>query len=919
MITKYKLSDLARDLKLPANDIIDCLAGRYGAKKASATLTPEEVNYVLEYYTQKNQVDSFDGYFAYRPGRSRQEQKRQSAHAENKNNDRRKNRQNAQNREAGASAAAQTQPKAEQPVSEPASQPVSEPASQPEETKIPVPTVEPTAEATVETTDEATAETAAETAENTEEQKASDEKKAPADESAEDRAAEHAEPTEPAEDKTPDVKPQEKPQENPVQNHGGKPHDGGARRDEKKHPAKKQDRGERVQLVTNSGGSEAYESSGKKKVVDTRGSYVDIDKYNDKYDTLADSKSKFGDNYQKKQKLVQKSKQQKKERLSTKRETEVEKMRRLELERARKQQLKVLIPDEITVSELAVKLKATAAEVIKKLIGLGVMATQNETIDFDTAALVAEEMGAKVEHEVVVTIEERLIVDDEDKPEDLVPRDPVVVVMGHVDHGKTSLLDRIRHANVTATEAGGITQHIGAYRVSVGGREITFLDTPGHEAFTAMRLRGAMVTDIAILVVAADDGIMPQTVEAINHAKAAGVSIIVAINKMDKEGANPDRIKQQLTEHELVPEEWGGDVICVPVSAKTGAGIDELLEDVILTADMLELKANPNRLAKGSVIEARLDKGRGPIATLLVQNGTLRMGDVIIAGTAVGRVRTMTDDKGRAVKSAGPSVPVEITGLAEVPSAGDTFNAVADEKLARELVEQRKQEAKEESFKQCQKVTLDNLFSQISEGEIKELPIIVKADVQGSVEAVKQSLEKISNDEVKVKVIHGGVGAISESDVMLANASGAIIVGFNVRPDPVAKENAERDGVDLRTYRVIYDAIEEIQDAMKGMLAPKYVETDTARVEVRQVYKVTGVGAVAGCYVVSGKISRNDLVRVVRDGIVISEDKMSSLKRFKDNVREVAAGFECGITLEKFSDFKEGDIFEAYQVTETQR
>ena len=911
MITKYKLSDLARDLKLPANDIIDCLAGRYGAKKASAMLTPEEVNYVLEYYTQKNQVDSFDGYFAYRPGRSRQEQKRQSAHAENKNNDRRKNRQNAQNREAGASAAAQTQPKAEQPVSEP--------ASQPEETKIPVPTVEPTAEATVETTDEATAETAAETAENTEEQKASDEKKAPADESAEDRAAEHAEPTEPAGDKTPDVKPQEKPQENPVQNHGGKPHDGGARRDEKKHPAKKQDRGERVQLVTNSGGSEAYESSGKKKVVDTRGSYVGIDKYNDKYDTLADSKSKFGDNYQKKQKLVQKSKQQKKERLSTKRETEVEKMRRLELERARKQQLKVLIPDEITVSELAVKLKATAAEVIKKLIGLGVMATQNETIDFDTAALVAEEMGAKVEHEVVVTIEERLIVDDEDKPEDLVPRGPVVVVMGHVDHGKTSLLDRIRHANVTATEAGGITQHIGAYRVSVGGREITFLDTPGHEAFTAMRLRGAMVTDIAILVVAADDGIMPQTVEAINHAKAAGVSIIVAINKMDKEGANPDRIKQQLTEHELVPEEWGGDVICVPVSAKTGAGIDELLEDVILTADMLELKANPNRLAKGSVIEARLDKGRGPIATLLVQNGTLRMGDVIIAGTAVGRVRTMTDDKGRAVKSAGPSVPVEITGLAEVPSAGDTFNAVADEKLARELVEQRKQEAKEESFKQYQKVTLDNLFSQISEGEIKELPIIVKADVQGSVEAVKQSLEKISNDEVKVKVIHGGVGAISESDVMLANASGAIIVGFNVRPDPVAKENAERDGVDLRTYRVIYDAIEEIQDAMKGMLAPKYVETDTARVEVRQVYKVTGVGAVAGCYVVSGKISRNDLVRVVRDGIVISEDKMSSLKRFKDNVREVAAGFECGITLEKFSDFKEGDIFEAYQVTETQR
>ena len=646
---------------------------------------------------------------------------------------------------------------------------------------------------------------------------------------------------------------------------------------------------------------------------------MNIDKYNDKYDSLADTKSRFGDNYQKKQKLVQKSKQQKKERLSTKRETEAEKMKRLELERARKQQLRVMIPDEIVVSELATRLKATVSDVIKKLIGLGVMANQNQTIDFDTAALVAEELGAKVEHEVVVTIEERLIVDEEDKPEDLVPRDPVVVVMGHVDHGKTSLLDRIRHANVTATEAGGITQHIGAYRVSVNGREITFLDTPGHEAFTAMRLRGAMVTDIAILVVAADDGIMPQTVEAISHAKAAGVSIIVAINKIDKEGANPDRIMQQLTEHELVPEEWGGDVICVPVSAKMGQGIDDLLENVILTADVLELKANPNRLAKGSIIEARLDKGRGPVATVLVQNGTLKLGDVIIAGTAVGRVRTMTDDKGRAVKTAGPSVPVEITGLADVPSAGDVFNAVADEKLARELVEQRKQEAKEEVFKQYQKVTLDNLFSQISEGEVKELPIIVKADVQGSVEAVKQSLEKISNDEVKVKVIHGGVGAISESDVMLATASNAIIVGFNVRPDPVAKENAEREGVDLRTYRVIYDAIEEIQTAMKGMLAPKFVETDTARVEVRQVYKISGVGSVAGCYVVSGKISRNDLVRVVRDGIVISEDKMSSLKRFKDNVKDVAAGFECGITLEKFNDFKEGDIFEAYQMTETSK
>ena len=673
-----------------------------------------------------------------------------------------------------------------------------------------------------------------------------------------------------------------------------------------------------MQLVASSVSGSSYSSPEKQRIVDTRGSYVDIDRYNDRYDNLADTKNRAGDNYQKKQKLVQKSKQKKKEKLSTKRETEAEKLRRLELERARKQQLKVLIPDEIVVSELATRLKATVTEVIKKLMGLGVMASQNETIDFDTAALVAEELGARVEREIVVTIEQRLIAETEDKEEELEPRSPVVVVMGHVDHGKTSLLDRIRNAHVTDTEAGGITQHIGAYRVSINDREITFLDTPGHEAFTAMRLRGAMVTDIAILVVAADDGIMPQTIEAINHAKAAGVSIIVAINKMDKEGASPDRIMQQLTEHELVPEEWGGDVICVPVSAKTGMGIDDLLENVLLTADMLELKANPNRFAKGSIIEARLDRGRGPVATVLVQNGTLRLGDVIIAGTAVGRVRTMTDDKGRSAAEAGPSIPMEITGLTEVPSAGDIFNAVADEKLARELVEQRKQEAKEEQFRQYQKATLDNLFSQISQGEMKELPIIVKADVQGSVEAVRQSLEKISNDEVRVKVIHGGVGAISESDVMLAGASNAIIVGFNVRPDPVAKESAERDGVDIRTHRVIYDAIEEIEDAMKGMLAPKIVENDTARVEVRQVYKITGVGSVAGCYVISGKISRNDFVRVVRDGIVMAEDKMSSLKRFKDNAREVAAGFECGITLERFNDFKEGDIFEAYEQIETE-
>lgn len=876
MITKYKLSDLAKHLKLAPQEVIDCLAAKYGVKKASSSLAPEETNYVLEYFTQHNQVESFDGYFAYRPVRKPKTKPAPKPEVK-----------------AGTKPEPTASAKPE-PKSEPKAAPKPEAKAEPKPEVKPESKPEPAVSAKAEPKPEAKPEVKPEPTVSAK--------------------------AEPKAESKPEVKPEPKPENKPAlkpqgnQDKGAKPH-----HEDKKKPAKKQDRGERVQLVTNTTSSSAYDSGENKRIVDTRGSYVNIDKYNDKYDNLADTKNRAGDNYQKKQKLVQKSKQQRKERLSTKRETEAEKLRRMELERARKQQLKVMIPDEIVVSELATRLKATVTDVIKKLMGLGVMANQNQTIDFDTAALVAEELGAKVEHEVVVTIEERLIVDEEDKAEDLQPRSPVVVVMGHVDHGKTSLLDKIRHANVTATEAGGITQHIGAYRVSISGREITFLDTPGHEAFTAMRLRGAMVTDIAILVVAADDGIMPQTIEAINHAKAAGVSIIVAINKMDKEAANPDRIMQQLTEHELVPEEWGGDVICVPVSAKTGMGIDDLLENVLLTADVLELKANPNRLAKGSIIEARLDKGRGPVATVLVQNGTLNSGDVIIAGTAVGRVRTMVDDKGRSVSKAGPSVPVEITGLTEVPSAGDVFNAVADERLARELVEQRKQEAKEEVFKQYQKVTLDNLFDQISEGEMKELPIIVKADVQGSVEAVKQSLEKISNDEVKVKVIHGGVGAISESDVMLANASNAIIVGFNVRPDPVAKENAERDGVDIRTYRVIYEAIEEIEDAMKGMLAPKFVQTDTARVEVRQVYKISGVGSVAGCYVVSGKISRNDLVRVVRDGIVISEDKMSSLKRFKDNVREVAANFECGITLEKFNDFKEGDIFEAYQMTEAER
>lgn len=653
------------------------------------------------------------------------------------------------------------------------------------------------------------------------------------------------------------------------------------------------------------------------KRVDTRGSYVELDKYNERYETIAPAGRMNNDNFRSKQKINQKS-QQKGKQYGKQRETEAQKLKRLELERARKQQLKVQIPDEIVVGELATRLKVTASEVIKKLFGLGVMANINEMIDFDTASLVAEELGAKVEKEIIVTIEERLFEDTPDAPEDLQPRSPVVVVMGHVDHGKTSILDYIRHASVQTTEAGGITQHIGAYRVHLEDRDITFLDTPGHEAFTSMRARGAMITDIAILVVAADDGIMPQTIEAINHAKAAGVQIIVAMNKIDKEGANPDKIKEELTKYDLVCEDWGGNVVCVPVSAKTGEGMDTLLEMVGLTADVMELKANPNRLAQGAVIEARLDKSRGPIATLLVQNGTLHTGDILIAGASVGRIRVMRDDKGRTVTEAGPSVPVEIMGLSEVPSAGDTFNAVEDEKLARELVEKRKREAKEEQFKSYQKVTLDNLFSSIEQGEIKELPIIVKADVQGSVEAVTQSLEKITNDEVRVKVIHGGVGAVSESDVMLAMASGAIIVGFNVRPHPSAEESAKREGVEVRLYRVIYDAIEDITAAMKGMLAPKFREVQLGRVEVRQVYKITGVGFVAGSYVLDGKVARNGQVRIVRDGIVVGDDKIAGLQRFKDSVKEVAAGFECGISLEKFTDIKEGDIFEAYIMEEYQ-
>lgn len=835
MSIKYKLQDLAKDLKISKQEVMDVVNKHFDSnKKSTSSLTPEESNFVLEYFSQKNQVKSFDEYF------------------ETKN---KKPVQAKENKKPVQAKEEKTQEKKTQSTNKTKKDNQSKGESQ----KI----VHPSNKSQEQNKKKATN---------------NQQKKAPVTQKTEDK-------------KHTKVKEHKKP--TPAKQHGIK-----------------------TQLITNAPKNDV--SIQPKKVVrtvDTRCSYVDLDKYNEKYQNLAAQNQKHNkDNYTRKQKIKQKSHQRR--HPYSRKETEAEKLKRLELERARKQQLKVLIPDEIVVSELATRLKVTATDVIKKLMGLGEMCTINQTIDFDTAALVAEEFGAKVEKEIIVTIEERLIDETDDDDENLEERSPVVVVMGHVDHGKTSLLDKIRNSSVTSTEAGGITQHIGAYRVKCQGKDITFLDTPGHAAFTSMRARGANMTDIAILVVAADDGIMPQTIEAINHAKAAEVSIIVAINKMDKPEANADRIKQELTEQGLVCEEWGGDVICVPVSAKTGEGINELLENINLVAEVKELKANPNRLAKGSIVEAKLDKGRGPVATVLVQNGTLHTGDTIIAGTSVGRVRVMTDDKGRTVKAAGPSVPVEITGLDEVPQAGDTFNAVEDEKLAKQLVDKRKHELKEKEFAQYQKVTLDNLFEQISEGEMKELPIIVKADVQGSVEVVKQSLEKLTNDEVRVKVIHGGVGAVSESDVMLANASNAIIVGFNVRPDPVAAQNAKRDGVDIRLYRVIYDAIEEVRTAMKGMLAPKYREVECARIEVRQIYKISNVGTVSGCYVLSGKVQRNCLIRVVRDGIIVADDKMSSLKRFKDDVKEVAEGYECGITLEKFTDVKSGDIFEAYIMEE---
>ncbi len=721
-----------------------------------------------------------------------------------------------------------------------------------------------------------------------------------------DKAVEEFEKQAVVEEKEKEEKPKRKeiPVEKPAQKPEKKAQQGS------KKPAKNVQKVEVVNTIE----EERSDHRSNRRVIDTRQNNVDVERYNQKYDDMANDKLKRNQDTSKKQKFTNRARKQKARR-GGKRETEAQRLARIEKQR-KERSITITVPDEIVVSELASRLKATVAEVVKKAFMMGSMITANDTIDYDTAELIAMEFNAKVEKEVVVTIEEQIIDDSEDDDANLVGRAPVVVVMGHVDHGKTSILDAIRNAHVTEGEAGGITQHIGAYRTIVNDKPITFLDTPGHEAFTTMRARGAQATDIAILVVAADDGIMPQTVEAINHAKAAGVTVVVAINKIDKPGANPDVVKQQLTEYELIPEEWGGDVICVPVSAKTREGLDDLLESVLLVAEMKELRANPDRAAKGIVIEARLDKGRGPVATVLVQNGTLNAGDIVVAGTCLGRVRAMTNDKGEKVQTAGPSVPVEITGLDEVPIGGDIFNAVTNEHLARQLVNQRKNERKEEIFNAQTKVTLDNLFDQMKQGEMKELKIIVKADVQGSVEAVRQSLEKLTNEEVRVNVIHGAVGAVNESDVMLANASNAIIVGFNVRPDQNAQNNAERDGVDMRMYRVIYDCIEEIESAMKGMLAPKTREVELGTAEVRNVIKIKSVGTVAGSYVTKGKIMRDGMVRVVRDGIIIADDHIASLQRFKDSVKEVAENYECGICLEKFSDLKEGDIFEVYTIEE---
>ncbi|MBO5273915.1 MAG: translation initiation factor IF-2 [Clostridia bacterium] len=876
---KYRLSSLAKDLNLKNKELLELLAeAGMPAKSHSAVLEDAQFDYIMEHYTAKTTMTGLNDYMDGKTKIELKEEPKPEVKAEPKE---------APKEEVKTEA--KEAPKAEQ-----------KPEVKAEPKEAPKPESKPEVKA--------------------------EPKEAPKPESKPEVKAE------PKAESKPEPKAESKKPEQPKNKFDRFQKPAAPQKPQPKKPEKKQERpkndanqliGKNAQNVSEVRTIEASDNANRAgtRVIDTRSSSVDLSKYDERLDTLVPETAR--ELAPEKQKL---KKQNNNNAGSNRRDNnnrdnkngKFDKNKRRDNTPAKKPQLNVTLPEEIAVGELASRLKVTASEVIKRLMMLGVMASVNQTVDYDTAYLIADELGAKVTKEVVVTIEDKLFDEAEDSEEQLEERAPVVVVMGHVDHGKTSLLDAIRHTRVTAGEAGGITQHIGAYRVKINGKDITFLDTPGHAAFTAMRARGAQATDIAILVVAADDGIMPQTVEAINHAKAAGVEIIVAINKMDKHTANPDAVKQELTQYSLVPEEWGGDVICVPVSALTGMGIDDLLENVLLVAEMKELKANPNRRAKGVIIEAKLDRGRGPVATVLVQNGTLHSGDVVIAGTAVGRVRAMTDEKGKNLKAAGPSVPVEIVGLAEVPGAGDEFNAVEDERMARELAEQRKQKAKEETFKANAKVNLDDLFAQINEG-VKELNIIVKADVGGSAEAVKASLEKLSNEEVKVRIIHTAVGGITEGDVMLAAASNALIIGFNVRPDKGAIDSAERQGVDIRTYRIIYECIEEVTAALKGMLAPTFKEEVLGHAEVRQTIHVPNVGTIAGSYVQDGKVSRNAQIRVVRDGIVIFEDKISSLKRFKDDAREVMQGYECGIGLERFNDIKEGDILEAFMMVEVER
>ncbi len=869
--TKIKVSDIAKDFNMASKDIIEELkACSKEEKKSSNTLTQEEIGLLFDLLTVKYEVDSFDDYFKM---------------GEQAKEERKKQKELEKQRKLAEQAAILEQFKKEAAKQMKEGKKVTE--DQAVTTEVEKPAVMP---------------------------------QSPKKDQAPEKQAEKADKPA-AKAQKPAAKEEQPAKAEPAAAKAGgtgkqsytkaladkrKAESSAATKDHEYVPV--------MQKKEKQGGPAPNRGPGEFRVVDTRTSHVELDKYNEKYENIAPANS-YKDNLQHKQKIKQRSRDRRP--AGAKRETEADKLRRLQLEKIKKTPITVKIPQEgITLGDLAAAMKKTAAEVIKVLLKLGVMATVTETLDYDTAEILVTEMGGKVEKIVTVSIEERIMDVSVDAEEDLKTRDPVVVVMGHVDHGKTSLLDAIRDSQVTAGEAGGITQHIGAYRVNKKGKNITFLDTPGHAAFTSMRKRGAMATDIAVLVVAADDGIMPQTVEAISHAKSAGVQIIVAVNKIDIPGANPDRVLQQLTEHNLVPEAWGGDIICVPVSAKTHEGIDKLLDSILLVAEMLDLKANPDRKAGGIVIEARLDKGRGPVATLLVKNGTLHQGDILVAGTSVGRVRNMVNEYGKTLKEAGPSVPVEITGLVEVPEAGDAFDAVSDEKLARELVENRRQKIKEEKWNKAAKVTLDNLFESLESGDVKTLNIIVKADVQGSVEAVRESLEKLSNDEVKVSVIHGGVGAINESDVMLAATSGAIIVGFNVRPDSASKENAAKDGVEIRTYRIIYDCIEEIEAAMKGMLAPKTHEVVIGSCEVRKVYKISSVGTIAGSYVTDGRIVRNCKIRVIRDGIVVADDDLQSLRREKDDVKEVAQGYECGLGLAKFNDIKEGDVFEAYRIEE---